>query len=126
MTTQLFYLQDSRTYVGNDVMWWAKNGNGYTTDLSNAQIYTLDQAQSKHDSRVTDIPWPKDYIDGKTRPAVDMQYIKREDALTGSGIVLQTPKRVRRDVSNCAHCGRFLSERQIYDDCPNCGGENRP
>lgn len=31
---KLFYLQDSRSYVGNDVLWWAKGGGeGYTTDL---------------------------------------------------------------------------------------------
>ena len=23
----MFYLQDSRGYIGNDVVWWAKDGN---------------------------------------------------------------------------------------------------
>lgn len=90
MSDQLFYLQDSRSYVGNDVMWWAHEGNGYTTDLSKAQTYSKDEAQRMHNSRPSDIPWPKDYIDKKTRPAVDMQYIKRDEALAGTGIELLT------------------------------------
>ena len=82
----LFYLQDSRSYVGNDVLWWRHGGSGYTTNLLEAGTYTKDKAQAQHNSRETDIPWPKKYIDEKTRPAVDMQYIDRKEALEGSGI----------------------------------------
>lgn len=120
-----FYLQDSRTYCGNDVMWWSAQG-GYTTDLSKARLFTIDEAQRQHNMRETDIPWPKAYIDAKTRPAVDMQYINRSEALSGTGIVLQKPRRPRKDSNRCGHCGAFISERQVYEDCPKCGGENRP
>jgi rubrerythrin len=121
-----FYLQDSRGYVGNDVLWWAKNGHGYTTDLSKAHIYTKDEAVKRHESRYTDIPWPKDYIDAKTRPAVDMQYINREEALSGTGIKLLKPPKEKKDTYKCVGCGRFLTIRQNYGECPNCGKENRP
>jgi len=121
-----FYLQDSRGYVGNDVLWWAKNGNGYTTDLSKAHIYTKDEAVKQHESRYTDIPWPKDYIDAKTRPAVDMQYINREEALSGTEIKLLKPPKEKKDTYKCVGCGRFLTIRQNYGECPNCGQENRP
>ncbi len=84
-----FYLQDSRDYVGNDMLFWAKNGQGYTTDLRNAHVYTREQAQAKHDSRETDIPWPKAYIDAKVRSACDMQYVDRIEALAESGITLR-------------------------------------
>ena len=86
-----FYMQDSRGYIGNDVLWWAKNGKGYTTDLSKAEVYSREEAQRMHDNRRSDIPWPKIYIDSKTRPAVDMQYIKRDEALAGTGITI-TPE----------------------------------
>ena len=86
--SEFYYLQDSRGYVGNDVLWWAKNGNGYTTDLSKAHVYTKEEAIRKNKSRGTDIPWPKDYIDARTRPAVDMQYIRLEDAYPGDGKLL--------------------------------------
>lgn len=124
---ELYYLQDSRSYVGNDVLWWAKDGNGYTTDLSNAHVYTKADAIAQHESRLTDIPWPKAYIDAKTRPAVDMQYINRNEALAGTGIVLRKPEKIRRQVTNCAGCGRFVGERDIWSGaCPRCGTDNRP
>lgn len=122
-----FYLQDSRSYVGNDVLWWGIKGNGYVTDLSKARVYTKAEAVSQHESRETDIPWPKAYIDAKTRPAVDMQYIKRAEALAGTGIVLRKPPKFRRDTTNCHGCGRFMNDVQRYGgDCPNCGADNRP
>ena len=122
-----FYLQDSRSYVGNDVLFWAKDGNGYTTDLRNAQVYTKSDAVALHNARETDIPWPKEYIDGKTRPAVDMQYIKRDDALAGTGIEISQPKRNRTPVCNCVGCGRFMRDVDRYlGDCVHCGADNRP
>lgn len=80
-TSDLFYLQDNRSYVGNDVLWW-KLGGGYTTDVSHAEIFSREAAEKKHRTRVTDLPWPKAYIDRKTRPAVDMQYINRTEAFS--------------------------------------------
>jgi hypothetical protein len=77
----LWYLQDTRSYVGNDVLWWAKDGNGYTTDVSKAHAYTREKAFRLAAARGCDRAWPKAYIDGKTRPAVDMQYIDHAAAL---------------------------------------------
>ena len=122
-----FYLQDSRSYVGNDVLWWALEGNGYTTDLSKAQTYTKEEAQRMHTSRPSDIPWPKPYIDAKTRPAVDMQCIKRDEALAGTGIELVKPVKAKPDRLKCHQCGRFLGIDDYYSmACPNCGADNRP
>lgn len=124
--SNLFYLQDSRSYVGNDVLWWAVDGKGYTTDLRKAHVYTKDEAIKRHESRHSDIPWPKEYIDAKTRPAVDAQYIKRDEALAGTGIVIMKEKKPKKDTYKCNGCGRFLTIRQYYMDCPKCGTENRP
>jgi hypothetical protein len=121
-----FYLQDSRSYVGNDMLFWAKGGNGYTTDINKAEVYTKAKAMAQHYSRISDIPWPKDYIDAKTRPAVDMQYVKREEALAGTGIVLIEPQKQRKETFSCGGCGRFLSKYQFWGLCPHCGGDNRP
>lgn len=127
MMTEQFYLQDSRNYVGNDLLWWAKGGAGYTTDLSKAEIYSKDAAVRQHECRESDIPWPKDYIDGKTRPAVDMQYVRRDEALAGTGITLKKPQKLRKDVSSCIGCGRFMSDAQRYTSpCEHCGADNTP
>jgi hypothetical protein len=123
----LYYLQDSRSYVGNDMLFWAKDGKGYTTDLRRAEVFTQEDAITRHRSRETDIPWPKEYIDARTRPAVDMQYVKRDEALAGTGIELMKPRQKRPDVINCAGCGQFMSGTQRYlGDCQNCGADNRP
>jgi hypothetical protein len=125
--SDLFYLQDSRSYVGNDLLFWAKDGCGYTTDVSKAEVYSREEAQQQHNSRETDIPWPKDYIDQKTRPAVDHQYVRRDDALKGSGIALQTPPKPVRQRYRCSHCGVFLALHVYYaGDCNRCGGSNAP
>ncbi len=124
--SQLFYLQDSRGYVGNDMLFWAKGGNGYTTDLRKAEIYSREEAYQQHVCRETDIPWPKEYIDERTRPAVDFQYCKRDEALAGTGLTLIKPKMPRRATYRCDHCGSFMSERQRWNECPKCGGDNRP
>lgn len=121
-----YYLQDSRSYVGNDILFWADAG-GYTTDLSKAEVFTKEDAIEHHQGRRTDIPWPKEYLDNKTRPAVDMQYVKIKEALKGSGIKLLKPKKYRSPMYNCWGCGRFMTQEQIYSiDCPNCGSDNSP
>lgn len=121
-----FYLQDSRTYVGNDVLWWAKDGRGVTSDMRKAHVFTKEAAVAQHMVRETDIPWPKEYIDGKTRPAVDMQYIKRAEALNGTGIELRKVKR-HVETYRCFGCGRFLSVNDYYSSgCPFCETDNRP
>lgn len=79
-----YYMQDSRSYVGNDALWWAEDGNGYTTDVSWAEIFTKERAMRQHNQRETDIPWPKDYIDSITRPAVAFQYMDNEKALVNT------------------------------------------
>ena len=124
---ELFYLQDSRSYVGNDILWWAKGGKGYTTDLSKAEIYTREQALTQHECRETDRPWPKTYIDQRTRPAVDMQYCKIQEALKGTGIKLLKPQRLAKPKYHCDECKQFMSEKQYYSGpCENCECDNRP
>lgn len=125
--SELFYLQDSRSYVGNDMLFWAKGGKGYTTDLRQAETYTREEAQARHDSRSTDIPWPKPYIDAKTRPACDMQYVKRDEALADAGIALRPIYRERKPVLRCQCCGSFISQTNFWaGSCPRCGGDSRP
>ena len=76
-------VQDTRSHVGNDVLWWGRNGNGYTTDVSKAGVYTREEAFRIAASRGADRAWPKAYIDGKARPAVDFQHINHDDAMRG-------------------------------------------
>lgn len=51
----LFYIQDGRSVVGNCVLWWRSNGQGYTTNLKDAGLYEF-----KKGFRETDILVPKE------------------------------------------------------------------
>lgn len=126
-TTNEYYLQESSCHVGNDLLFWAKGARGYTTDVSKAQIYTRAEALRQHQIRYTDVPWPKAYIDAKTRPAVDMQYISSADALAGTGIVLMKPVKVKPERYKCCGCGVFMSAGSYYSGpCAKCNSDNRP
>ncbi len=80
-----WYVQDKRSYVGNDIKWWGVNSAGYTCNLSKAHVFTKQQAFRLNKARSTDVPWPKKYIDGKTNLVVDMQYVSYDDAMKEEG-----------------------------------------
>lgn len=77
---KFFYVQDRRNYVGNAVLWWGKNGNGYVTDLSKAHKYTWDEIQS-FNPRESDIIWESEHVEHAIRQYVDAQYLNREFSL---------------------------------------------
>lgn len=194
----LFFLQDSRGLVGDNLVFWAVGG-GYTSDICRAELFTQECAVGQHQSRLSDIPWPAEYVKAHAYTAVDMQDMRRvnrdaggaafykqipgrcvgndllffsedgrgettdlrraqifsslsagcvmwpveeiqkivrpklraldasiNDALKGTGIVLQRPNKTRCEVFNCHECGRFISEVNRYNRCPNCGADNGP
>lgn len=205
--SDLFYLQDSRSNTGTRAMLW-RLGGGYTSNLDQAEQFTMERAVKQFESRETDLPWPVAYIRARAEIGVDCQYLTRSEAesyrdddrrvyvsyardwdgndlvwIGGTGptsnleeaihppasaaadykrqgfelwpcgyIVersrpvvrasqlnhkqalgaagLKLPKitrpRIRRYILNCAGCGRFLGEHQVYGDCPNCGENNAP
>lgn len=79
MSEKQYYLQDKRQYVGNDMLFWCKD-SGYTTDVSKAAVFSYADAYAQHGSRRTDVPWPKEYIDSKIRPVVDVQNVNHDVA----------------------------------------------
>lgn len=104
-----FYLQDSRSCTGDNMMWWALGGHGYTSSVENAQPYTLEKAMRQFEERGFDLPWPADYIDALKRPVVDSQYLKTEDAAKFAGdlfYVNLTNRRVGNDAVWVAGSGQ--------------------
>lgn len=48
-----YYLQNlNQGYVGNNPVWWAKGGNGYTSYIDNAELFDESEAKKyvDHDS----------------------------------------------------------------------------
>ncbi|MBL4940949.1 MAG: hypothetical protein JKY81_04725 [Colwellia sp.] len=117
--SDLYYVQDSRSYLGNDILWWADKG-GYTTNLSKAEVFTKERAVHLNQNRITDIPWPKEYIDERTRPAVDVQYTNIKEALKGKGIRLKKKKWKRPTMGktrgNCPECGKITWDYNPYEN----------
>lgn len=70
-----FYLRDTRTNVGSTCMFWALNGNGYTSNLDKAHVYTLEEAQRHFNGRHTDVPLSKALVDELVTVRVDHQYL---------------------------------------------------
>lgn len=73
-----YYIQDTRNYLGNAMMWWGPNNGGYTADISKAGKYTLEEAKRHHASRSTDVAWACGYIDAKKVSVIDAQYVSRK------------------------------------------------
>ena len=75
----MYYVQDSRNYVGNSILWWGLGGNGYVTQLKDAQKYTKAEIlKSFSDGRETDIIWRASHVEANIRTHVDAQYLQRE------------------------------------------------
>lgn len=125
-----YYLQDSRSYTGNNLMWWAKGGSGYTSNLLLAQVYTRDAAQRQHNARPTDIPWPVDYIQARAQPVVDHQHLNLAEAFRNEAIGIKltlTPAWEQLERYRCVGCGVFMSDVSRYTaPCTKCGEDNRP
>lgn len=128
---ELYYLQDSRNYSGNDLLWWGHNGAGYVTDLRKAQTFTKAEALQQNTARETDIPWPKEYADQHIKHAVDSQDVNLKTALTGKNITLKKTTRERNPNARyqCPNCGRFIAESDYYAGpyqggvCVKCEGD---
>lgn len=76
---QMFYVQDSRNYVGNSPLWWAKGCGGYTCDIEKAELFTEDKAMELFNSRSTDIPWKKKDVEKAIKRLVDAQYLVKSN-----------------------------------------------
>lgn len=72
----LFYIQDTRTYCGNSVIWWRKGGHGYTSNLEEAEKVTADWK-----GRPTDRLWPCEEIDARATLQFDAQLLSEVEAI---------------------------------------------
>lgn len=77
-----YYVQDTRTYVGNSMTWWKHDDFGYVCDIREARIFTEDEAKlictKKHTNKRM---WPKDYIDARVEHHIDTQHCNHQQSL---------------------------------------------
>lgn len=77
---KFYYVQDKRSYVGNAVLWWALDGNGYVTDLAKAHKYTYDEIV-KFNPRPTDVIWESTHVEKAIKSYVDAQYLDGKNSI---------------------------------------------
>ncbi|HBO5583958.1 TPA: hypothetical protein L4556_000351 [Pseudomonas aeruginosa] len=125
--------EDGRVYVayacewdGNDLVW--RGGQGPTANLDDA-IHPGEADAAGYLAQGFEL-WPCGYIAERSRPVVRAALLNHKQALCSVGLKLPKLQRPRyrsySNLLNCDGCGRFLSERQRFFDCPNCGACNAP
>ena len=56
-----YYIQDTRSTVGNCALWWRTEAKGYTCDIDAAGQFRGVYARGL--DRATDVPWPAEAIE---------------------------------------------------------------
>lgn len=72
----LYYIR-KEGYLGNALIWWGKDGNGYTCDIKQAGKYTQEQAKNIC-QRPQDSAYECSYIDNlieAQKLIIDCQYV---------------------------------------------------
>lgn len=72
---KFYYIQDTRSYIGNCMVFWGPNQSGYVTDIRKAGLYSEKAAREICQNRKTDVAYPEDYIKQKLQITCDMQYV---------------------------------------------------
>lgn len=81
-----FYMMCTRETVGSNASFHRHNGSGYSTNVSEAYVYTLAEAQSSWElGREIDQPISADAVDGLTVYHVDHQHIPYESVRAKHG-----------------------------------------
>lgn len=82
---QLYYVQDTRSYVGNCVLWWGKDRRGYVCCIDEAGLYTADEVRGM---RPTEIGWPREVVERNAKRFVDHQDLRSvpDDSLIRGGV----------------------------------------
>lgn len=74
---QLFYIQDGRQVVGNCIVFWREDGQGYSSDLKQAWRIPYEKALAIEQGRESEILWPCDIIDAHAKIHIDIQDLRR-------------------------------------------------
>lgn len=104
-----YLLWDTRSYVGNCVLWWAPNGNGYVTDVDAAGRYSKESAERIQNGRGTDFAIPESLAVECSRRRVDVQLLRSVMEERG----LNGPKRYD---PNGSHKQSQRTQRQIIKE----------
>ena len=72
-----YYYIRNEGYLGNALIWWAKNSKGYTCDINSAEMFTKEEVK-RICKRPEDSAYECNYIDGlfnAKKLIIDCQYV---------------------------------------------------
>lgn len=84
MNEKLYYIQNG--WVGNAILWWAKDSKGYTTEIDKAGKYTKEEVKDII-KRPQDVAWECSHVDNNIsarKLVIDGQYLNRRYKLIGN------------------------------------------
>jgi len=80
--TQLYYVLDARSVVGNCCSWWRPEGKGYACSLDDAGLYTAEQAAGM---RETDVAVPREVAERLAIRHVRIEHL-HDDPIVGTAV----------------------------------------
>jgi len=79
---ELYYIQNTRSVVGNSALWWRIDGHGYTCDLSQAWKVTKQKAEGIcRDRPEQDVMHKCSVVDALAERHVDVQRLNDGSAM---------------------------------------------
>jgi hypothetical protein len=72
-----YFIQDTRSIVGNCCLWWALGRAGYTTDIDKAEVFTKAEAERICAERSTDKMYLAQSIRFGAKRMFDSQYLPK-------------------------------------------------
>jgi hypothetical protein len=111
MSDRKYYIQDTRTYCGDSVLWWREGGAGYTIDLDEAGEFDEERARSIQRNRSTDRPIPVEIARAAASAHVTAGSLRKAESVAAydSG----TAKRIKVHVHG--------EEESMYDSGKDAG-----
>jgi hypothetical protein len=76
MDEKLYCIQDTRSYIGDSVVWWRVGGRGYTYDIDQAWIVGESEARRIESIRGTDKAWPVELVEASIVRSVDISLLR--------------------------------------------------
>lgn len=117
----LYFIQCKSHYAYDYILWWRPERRGYTHDLSQAGLYTEEQAVSICKTRGEEVAWPAELVRQRTDAAVSIERLRGDDI---KPFIEPKPKPFKKpekpDPGHCSKCGRFFSLENCPPDADVC------
>lgn len=122
-TGSTFVLQVTGDYDGNDILFVSAHGN--TFDLSDARIFTREDAMAYCTINSGCVPFSYDVIIGLSRRSITLTKSQENELFDACGFIRREPEPTpAKPRYNCCECGKFITLTDRYTSCSHCDAPN--